>query len=66
MENIKPKNSQAKIEANKKWNKNNYEQINLAVPKGTKAYYRQESLKLGYLSLNQFIKDAIKEKIERG
>lgn len=66
MSNNKPKNSQARLNANAKWNKNNYEQINLPVPKGTKEYYRREATKQGYTSLNQFIKDAIKEKIERG
>lgn len=56
----------AQKKANKKYLKNNYEGINLAVPKGTKDYYRAEATKLGYTSLNAFIKDAIKEKIERG
>lgn len=65
MENNKPKNSAAKIRANNKYLKNNYESINLAIPKGTKDYYRQEANKQGYSSLNQFIKDAIQEKIER-
>ncbi len=60
------KNSQARLKANAKYLKNNYEQINLAVPKGTKDYYRQKATELGYTSLNQFIKDAITEKIERG
>lgn len=62
----KPKNSKARLEANAKWNKNNYEQINLPVPKGSKDYWRQEANKQGYASLNQFIKDAVNEKIERG
>lgn len=66
MDNNKPKNSEARLRANAKYNKTHYESINLAIPKGTKDYYRQESIKLGYTSLNQFIKDAIKEKIERG
>lgn len=61
-----PKNSEARLKANAKWNKNNYEQINLPVLKGTKDYYRQKATELGYTSLNQFIKDAIAEKIERG
>lgn len=65
MENNKPKNSEARIRANTKYLKNHYEQINLAVPKGTKDYYRQKATELGYESLNQFIKDAITEKIER-
>lgn len=66
MDNNTPKNSQARLKANAKWNKNNYEQINLAVPKGNKEYYRKKASELGYTSLNQFIKDAIAEKIERG
>ena len=60
------KNSEKRIASNNKWTRANYEQISLAVPKGTKDYYKAESEKLGYTSLNQFIKDAIKEKIERG
>ena len=66
METNKPKNSPAKIKANAKYSKTHYEQINLSVPIGTKDYYRAEATKLGYTSLNAFIKDAIKDKIERG
>ena len=66
MDNSTPKNSQARLKANAKWNKNNYEQINLPVPKGTKEQWRAKATELGYTSLNQFIKDAIAEKIERG
>lgn len=66
MDSNKPKNSEAKIRANAKYSKTHYEQINLPVPKGTKDYYRQKATELGYTSLNQFIKDAIAEKIEKG
>lgn len=66
MENNKPKNSEKRIASNNKWTRENYEQISLAIPKGTKLYYKVESEKLGYTSLNKFIKDAIQEKIERG
>lgn len=52
--------------ASQKYQKENWERINLAVPKGTKERYRQEATKQGYTSLNKFIKDAIDEKIERG
>ena len=52
--------------ASQKYQKENYERINLAVPKGTKEYYRLKATEQGYASLNQFIKDAITEKIERG
>jgi len=61
-----PKNSPARLRANAKYNKTHYEQINLPVQKGTKDYYRQKATEQGYTSLNQFIKDAIAEKIERG
>lgn len=66
MNSNQPKNSQARLKANAKYLKNNYEQINLAVPKGTKEYYRSEASNQGYTSLNAFIKDAIQEKINRG
>ena len=66
MDDKKPKNSKARLDANAKWNKNNYVQINLPVFKNTKEEWKKEATKLGYTSLNQFIKDAIKEKIERG
>lgn len=66
MENKKPKNSPARLRANAKYNKNNYERINLAVPKGTKDMYKAAAENMGYSSLNGFIKDAITEKMERG
>lgn len=66
MENKVTKVSPAKLKANKKWNSSNYEQINVAVPKGTKLLWRNQARKVGYTSLNAFIKDAINEKIERG
>lgn len=58
--------TQAQNKATQKYQKEKYERINLAIPKTTKDYYRQEATKLGYTSLNKFIKDAIEEKIERG
>ena len=60
------KNSEARIRANKKWNKNNYVQINLPVFKEVKEEWIKEASKQGYEHLNKFIKDAIQEKIERG
>lgn len=65
MEN-KPKNSPAKLKANAKYNKSHYEQINLPVPIGTKDKWREKATEQKYTSLNQFIKDAVNEKIERG
>lgn len=58
--------SEAQNRASQKYQKEKYERINLAIPKGTKDYYTKESKKQGYTSLNKFIKDAIDEKIERG
>ena len=58
--------TQAHNKASQKYQKENWERINLAVPKGTKDYYKTEAKKLGYEHLNKFIKDAITEKIERG
>ena len=66
MEIKKLKNSKKRIASNNKWTKANYESINLALPKGTKEVWRQKATELGYHSLNGFIKDAVKEKIERG
>lgn len=66
MVNGKPKNSQARLKANAKYLKNNYESINVAIPKGTKLIWRRKAIELGYTSLNKFIKDAVNEKIERG
>lgn len=66
MEHDKPKNSEARLRANKKYLKNKYEGINVAVPLGTKDQWRSKATELGYTSLNKFIKDAVNEKIERG
>ena len=60
------KNSEAKIKANNRYRQKKYDSISLAVPKGMKEHYENKATELGYSSLNQFIKDAINEKIERG
>lgn len=60
------KTSDARLKANKKWNKNNYVQINIPVFKEVKDEWTKEANKQGYEHLNTFIKQAIKEKIERG
>lgn len=58
------KSSDAQIRASMKYNAKTYERIALDVPKGKreqlKAYAEQHGL-----SLNSFIKDAIKAKIEQ-
>lgn len=61
----KPKNSPARLKANRKYLQANYESINLALPKGTKDLYRSAATEQGYTSLNAFIKDAVEEKINR-
>lgn len=47
-----------------KYIKNNYDRINLTIPKGKKEEYKSIAEAEGK-SLNQFIIDAINEKIER-
>lgn len=47
------------------YNKTNYERFNLIVKKGDKDYIIQCAKDLGYKSVNQFIVDAIMEKITK-
>lgn len=47
------------------FNKEKYDRIPLTVPKGEKAILTEKSKQLGYKSLNSFIIDAIKEKLEK-
>lgn len=51
--------------AKNKYNAANYDRLYPYVEKGKKAYYEEEAKKAGYESLNQFIIDAIEEKIRR-
>ena len=51
--------SKAKIKANNKYTKNNYDRLNLIVPKGQKALI-QEYAKLQGKSLNSYIIDLVK------
>lgn len=60
------KNSASKIAANNRYNQKTYDYISFVVPKGTKAVFIEKAEAMGYTSLNQFIKAAIQEKIERG
>lgn len=53
--------SKAKQAANRKWDKANYDQILIKVPKGTKDKIRQT----GAQSVNGYIKDAIYEKLTK-
>ena len=58
--------SKAQNRATQKYQKENYDRINLAIPKGKREYYKAEAKKLGYESVNKFIISAMDEKIERG
>lgn len=58
------KNSKAKIAANNKYTKENYDRINLAVPKGQKEIIEKHAKIMGK-SVNGYIKEAIAEKMQR-
>ena len=60
------KNSQARIDANKRYRDKMYDNLSVAIPKGKREYYKEKAKKLGYTSINQFIISAMDEKIERG
>ena len=49
---------------NNKWNKANYERLDLRVPKGMNEQIRQAAEAQGYQSKRAFCIDAIMEKIE--
>ena len=50
--------SEARYKANKKWNKENYEQINLSVPKGQKEVIKAAADAAGE-SVNAYIAGAV-------
>lgn len=50
--------------AKNRYNEKSYDRLYPYVAKGKKAYYETEAKKAGYDSLNQFIIDAIEEKIK--
>ncbi|MDF2537401.1 MAG: hypothetical protein K0S76_422 [Herbinix sp.] len=55
----------AATKAKNKYNLNNYDRLYPYVEKGKKQYYELEAKRQGYESFNQFIIDAIEEKIKR-
>lgn len=57
--------SKAQQRAVGKYMKNNYDDIKVRVPKGERGKIKWDIFSLGYESVNQFIVDAIHEKIER-
>ena len=55
----------ARTQANRRWNEKAYDRVEFTVPKGEKAVIVEAAQKAG-ISMNAFIKEAVKEKMERG
>ena len=64
MEEMSEKRREQQRKASEKYLKEKVEDIRIRVPKGDKAKYAQAASDLG-ISLNQFVIDAMNEKIER-
>lgn len=60
----KKKASEARIRANAKYNAKAYDDLKIRIPKGKREQLKEYAEQQG-LSLNSFIKDAIKAKIEQ-
>ena len=54
-----------KVKYDNDFQKNNYDRINFLVKKGKKEELKIHCGKFGYKSVNDFIKQAVNEKIER-
>lgn len=59
-----PKKPLTRTEINRRWNLKNLDRIEFTVPKGEKAVIVEAAQKVG-LSMNAYINDAVKEKMER-
>lgn len=57
--------SEAQQRAVNKYLNNKYDDIKTRVPKGNREVYKGKVKELGYDSFNQFVIDAIEEKIDR-
>jgi len=55
----------SQMSAVQKYKRENYDVFNVRFPKGDKAEYLEVVKGLGYTSFNQFVIDAINEKIDR-
>lgn len=55
-----------KIEYNNKYNKENYDRLNIQVPKGKKAIIQTYAESKGYKSLNAYVNDLIDKNISGG
>lgn len=51
--------------AKNKYRNNNYDRMELVVPKGMKARIKEIAKEQGYLSQNNYVLEAIKEKYQR-
>lgn len=56
---------QSQYNAVKKYNATHYDKIDIRVPKGDKEKIAESAKNLGYSSVNQFIREAIQEKIDK-
>ena len=54
-----------KVSYNREYNEKNYDRIGVMVPKGERERIREEANKVG-MSVNAFIVNAIRDKIEKG
>ena len=57
--------SEASKNATMKYMKKNLDDIKTRVPKGKREEYKTDAAALGYSSLNNFVVQAIEEKLER-
>lgn len=55
----------SQINAVNNYTKNHYDRFSVFAPQGSKEEFKEVAKKLGYDSLNQFILDAVYEKIAR-
>lgn len=58
-------NKQTKTQYKNEFLKNNYDQVRFTVKKGKKEELKEHCSKYGYKSVNDFIKQAVNEKIAR-
>lgn len=56
--------TESQMKASNKWIKNNYDRINITLPKGQKEIWKKEADNAG-LSVNDFIRKCVSEKIEK-
>lgn len=57
--------TEAQQKAVNKYLRNTFDDIKIRVPKGTREEYRTAAAALGYSSFNNFVVQAIEEKLER-